>query len=222
MRAALLALLLVLAACGSGDPVATVGRDRADQARQAALDAGLDADVADFLALAAQGETATYRLTYPGPDGGSELVVTSRPPDRRVDLVVDGKTTESRLVLDGAAYQCHPDEGCERTDAFVAPPGVFTDQAMEDLRASLVDRAADFTFEIQTMSVAGTDARCLVTRRRAGHERPELGAGGTICLAPDGAVVLVDQGDERLEATDYTTEVDADVFELPSEGPDPG
>ncbi len=95
MRAALLALLLVLAACGSDDPVTAVGRDRADQARQAALDAGLDADVADFLALAAQGETATYQLTYPGPSDGSELVVTSRPPDRRVDLVVDGKTTEA-------------------------------------------------------------------------------------------------------------------------------
>lgn len=220
MRAVAIALLVPLAllvACGD-DRGGDVGDERARQAREAALAAGLDEDVADFVDLLARGETATYRVTYPGPTEGSELVVTVRSPDRRVDLEVDGERAETRLTLDGTAYRCRPDEGCERIDAFVPPPGVFAPGAVEDLRASLVRRAEDFTFELDTRAVAGVEARCLVTRLRAGRSRPELGTRGTICLAPTGAVLLVDQDDRRLEALDYSPTVDDEAFRLPDRG----
>lgn len=217
MRAALLFLLVAaLAACG--DEGSDVARARAEQAREAAIDAGLESDVADYLGLAARGDTATYRVTYPGPTEGTELVVTNRPPDRRVDVVVDGETTETRLAVDGQAYECRPGEGCERTDAFVPAPGVFTEGAVEELRSSLLERTEDFVFEIQVQPVAGVEATCLVTRIRAGRERPELGSGGTICLAPSGAVLLVDRDDERFEALDYEATVDDAAFRLPDPG----
>lgn len=214
MRVALLLLLVApLAACGDeGDDVAGA---RADQTRQAAIEAGLDRDVADLLGLAARGDTATYRVTYPGPAEGTELVVTNRPPDRRVDVVVDGETTETRIAVGGQAYECLPDVGCERTDAFVPGPGVFTEAAVEELRTSLLERVEDFTFEVQMRPVAGVEAECLVTRIRTGRERPELGSGGTICLAPSGAVLLVDRDDERFEALDYEASVDDGAFRLP-------
>ena len=77
-------LALVVAGCGE-DPegISGTGDVRAEQARDAALDAGLDDEVGDFLALLARGETATYRVRFPGPTEGTELEVTSRPPDRR-------------------------------------------------------------------------------------------------------------------------------------------
>lgn len=231
---ALLALLaLVVAGCGDEvDELTEAGERRAEQARTAAAEAGLDDDVADFLALAARGDTATYRVRYPGPTDGTELVVTSRPPDRRVDVVIDGVTTEVRLVTGGQAFECTPaaeggdeaegegqgggaDLRCERTDALAEPPGTFSERALEELRDALADRADDYTFEVETAPVAGVEARCLVTRRREGRESPELGEQGTLCVSQEGALLLVDQGSDRLEALDYGTDVDGSVFVRP-------
>lgn len=237
--AALLAALL--AACGGDgvDEATEAGERRAEQARQAALDAGLDEDVAEFLALAARGDTATYRVRYPGPADGTELVVTSRPPDRRVDVVAEGVTTEVRLVTGGQAFECVPATGadsgrgadaadsgekpeeraaelrCERTDALATPPGVFSERALEELASALAERADDYTFAVEDAPVAGVKARCLLTRLRDGRESPELGEQGTLCVSPEGAMLLVDQGTDRLEATAYDTEVDQAVFVRP-------
>lgn len=223
MASALVALALGggLAGCGDdADEISATGDERAEQARAAALDAGLDDEVADFLGVLARGETATYRVRLPGPTEGTELEVTSRPPDRRVELIADGATTEIRLVTDGQAFTCTPvsdSDGlrCERTDVLVDPPGVFREGALDDLSRSLAERAEDYTFEIEAQSVAGVDARCLVTRLRSGREAPGLGASGTICASSEGAVLLVDQGGERLEAIEYSTEVDDDAFIRP-------
>lgn len=210
-----------LAGCGDDtDEIAATGDERAEQAREAARDAGLDDEVADFLGVLARGETATYRVRLPGPVEGTELEVTSRPPERRVELIADGTTTEIRLVTDGEAYTCAPevdgdDVSCERTDALVDPPGVFSARALEELSESLAERAEDYTFEIEEQTVAGVDARCLVTRLRSGREAPELGASGTICASAEGAVLLVDQASERLEATEYSTDVDDAAFVRP-------
>lgn len=221
-RLSALVALALLAAAGCGeddDPIRATSDDRADQAREAALEAGLDTDVADFLGLLARGETATYRAEFPGPVEGTELVISSRPPDRRVEVRAAGTTTEIRLVTDGQAFTCTPgpDDGftCERTDAFVEPPGVFRADSLERLSEALADRAADYAFEIEALPVAGIEARCLVTRLRSGQESAELGASGTICASPEGAVVLVDQGGERLEATTYGTDVADDAFVRP-------
>lgn len=215
------ALLVVASACGDdADEVAATGDERADQARAAALEAGLEDDVADFLALLARGDTATYEVRFPGPTEGTELVVTSRPPDRRVELLSEGATTEVRLVTDGQAYTCTPTEEedeltCDRTDALVDPPGVFRAEALDGLSEALADQVDDYTFEIEVLPVAGIEARCLVTRLRSGREAPGLGASGTICASDEGAVVLVDQGGDRLEALDYSNQVRADAFVRP-------
>ena len=71
--------------------------------------------------------------------------------------------------------------------------------------------------------MADVDARCLVTRLRSGRESAERGASGTICASPEGAVLLVDQGSERVEAIEYSTDVAPAAFERPDEqGDDAG
>lgn len=224
------ALLVVAWLPGCGNDADGVGRtsdERADQAEAAALDAGLAPEVADFLGLLARGDAATYEVRFPGPSEGSELVIANRPPDRWVELRVDGTTTEIRLVTGGQALTCTPDEesvelACERTDALVDPPGVFRAEALEELSESLAERAQDYTFEIEVLPVAGAEARCLVTRLRSGRESADRGASGTICASAEGAVLLVDQGDDRLEATAYTTAVADDAFVRPDAPADDG
>lgn len=224
MGALIVAAATALAACGgSGSP--DVGDDRADQARNAALDAGLDTEVAEFLALAARGATATYQVTYPGPTPDSKLVVANRPPDRRVDVVSGGEVHEVRLVVDGEALTCARPGGlgdfepCVRTDAVADPPGAFGPNAIAELTESLRDRVSDFAFAVEPRPVAGVEATCLVTRILAGRERPELGDGGTLCVSPEGALLLVDQGDEQLEASDYSTDVADGTFTRPDGDP---
>lgn len=216
---------LALAACG-GDGDDT-GDQRARQARDAALAAGLDGDVADFLARAARGLTATYQVSYPGPEPGTTLVVANRPPDRRVDLVVDGVVTEVRIVLGGEAFECRRDpdteriDTCTRTDAVVDPPGLF-DDALDELTASLAERLDDFTFRVTSRPVAGVEARCLVTEVREERRRPELGERGEICVAPDGALLRVERPGESLEADDYTPEIPDDTFVRPDRAREEG
>ncbi len=216
--ALLLALGLLVAACSDG---ADVGDERATQAREAALDAGLDVEVADFLALAARGETATYQATYPGPEAGTTLVVANRPPDRRVDIIEDDAIIQVRLSLDGESFTCTRDDeadaitACDRTDAIVEPPGLFGSATMDALTQSLSERADDFDFSVEETAIAGVQTRCLVTNVREGHERPELVDSGTICVSFEGALLRVAQGDEVLEATDYTTDIPAKTFVRP-------
>jgi hypothetical protein len=218
--------LVSTAACGDDeDPIATTGDERAEQAETAASEAGLEDEVAEFLGLLARGETATYRVEFPGPAEGTELLIANRPPDRRVEVLAEGTTTEVRLVTDGQAFTCTPateaDElTCERTDALVEPPGVFRTEALDELSESLAERSDDYSFEIETLTVAGVEARCLVTRLRSGRESAELGSSGTICASPEGAVLLVDQGADRLEATAYGTDVDDAAFQRPDRAED--
>lgn len=218
---------LVAGCSDEPDEIAATGDERAEQAQVAASEAGLDDEVADFLGLLARGETATYRVRFPGPTADTELLIANRPPDRRVELIAEGTTAEVRLVTGGRAFTCTPEaEGdeltCERTDAFVEPPGVFRPAALEELSESLADRSEDYSFELEVLPVAGIEARCLVTRLRSGRQTAELGASGTICASPEGAVLLVDQGADRLEATEYGTDVDADAFVRPDRADDDG
>ena len=211
---------MALAVGGCGDEP-DAADERAEQARTAAEDAGLDDEVADFLALAGRGQLATYQVTYPGTDPGTSLVVANDPPDRRVDLVDEDVIVEVRLVLDGEAFECARDvdagriRSCTRTDAIVEPPGLFDPAALEELTAALADRREDFTFEVVRRPIAGVEASCLVTEIREGRERPELGARGEICVSPEGALLRVDQSEESLEATDYTTDVPDNTFVRP-------
>ena len=209
---------LLAGACGSDDDA---GDRRAEQARKAAEAAGLDRDVADFLALAGRGPVATFQVTYPGPEPDTSFVVANDPPDRRVDLIEGDVVVEVRLVLDGESFECSRDEDsdrierCTRTDAFVESPGLFDDGALEALTAALTGRRDDFTFRVGREAIAGVEARCLVTELREGRERPELGARGEICVSPEGALLRIDQGDEAIEATDYSTDIPDNTFRRP-------
>src|SRR3546814_17601158 len=84
-------------ACGGDEGTAELGSDRADQVREAAIEAGLEPEVADVLALAARGTTATFRATYNGSDGAS-VVVSPAPPDHRFDAVVGDRAVERRGI----------------------------------------------------------------------------------------------------------------------------
>ena len=210
-------LFVGVMACGGSSSA-----DRqADRVRTAALDAGLATDVADFLALASRGRAATFQATYPGPDASTKLVVANRPPDRRVDVVVDGTVTETRLVVDGQAFACPLDadagviKTCERTDAVVDPPGRLSAGALDSLTRSLAARLDDYTFRVRSSPIAGVEAICLVTQIRPGRQRPELGASGTICVSHEGALLRIDQAGETLKATDYGTEVPDGTFVRP-------
>lgn len=215
-----LVVVVVVSACGGDDDP---GDERAEQVRTAALDAGLDDDVADFLALAARGQSATYQVTYPGPDEQGELVVANDPPNRRVDVVVDERIVEVQLVLDGEAFRCTRAgdadriSACERTDAVVDAPGLFSERSLTEVTESLRDRADDFTFRVQTVPIAGVEATCLVTEIREGRARSDLGTSGTICVSAEGALLKVDQDGETLEAREYTTEVPDNTFVRPDQ-----
>src|SRR3546814_16036247 len=131
-------------ACGGDEGTAELGSDRADQVREAAIEAGLEPEVADVLALAARGTTATFRATYNGSDGAS-VVVSQAPPDHRFDVVVGDRVVESRVIRDGITYRCTPpddsEEGadldCSRSTAAVEPAGVFTQEALAEFTDSL-------------------------------------------------------------------------------------
>ena len=215
---------LLLGACGDDDS----GGQRAEQARTAALDAGLSDEVADVLALAARGATATYQATYPGADDGTTLVVANRPPDRRVDVLRGDDVVEVRLVVDGEALECRPDErsgrieSCTRTDALVEPPGLFRGEALDRLTGSLADRKDDFDFRVVDDRVAGADARCLRTVRKPGRgNRSDLGERGEICVSMEGVLLRVELGGEALEATDYATEIPDGTFVRPDAESEP-
>lgn len=226
LAACALAAVAAVGCADGGDEPTETAEQRAQQAESAALEAGLDDDVAEFLGLLARGDTATYRVRFPGPEEGTELVVRNRPPDRRVDVIADGEVLEVRQVVDGEAFTCTPEEdggfACDRTDALVDPPGVFRSGALSRLRDGLASRIEDFTFAVEEREVAGAEVRCLVTERRAGRDDPELGESGVICASPEGAVLLVDQGEERVEALGYGTDVDPDALRLLDEPEDDG
>jgi hypothetical protein len=192
--AVLLPVLLLLAgACG--DDGGDLGDERGDQVRAAARKAGLPADVADVLALAAQGETATFQVTYAGTEG-AKLVVSQAPPDRRVDVVAAGTVVESRVLRGGTAYRCELGEGadpqleCDRAAGAIEAPGTFTDAALDTFTRQLA-ASRDGT----TIDLNGPGAE-------------------TLCVSPEGAQLLVDAGGERLVAESYTTEVPEGTFDV--------
>lgn len=220
-----LAGVLAVPACGRGsDPVA---RSRADQVRVAADHAGLSEDVTDVLALAAEGATATFQVTYAGTNG-AQLVVSQEPPNRRVDVVTAGLIVESQVVRDGVAYRCARPDGsspdgsspgdpldCTRTQGAVQAPGAFTEKALDAFTDQLLASIPDLEITVETRTVADVDARCLVTAPKAGTTLDGTDAGvDTICLSAEGAQLLVDVGGQRVVADGYTTEVPEGTFEV--------
>ncbi|MGV3760385.1 MAG: hypothetical protein ACO1PW_12730 [Actinomycetota bacterium] len=218
---ALVALSVVGAGCGD-DAQQEAADDRAEQVRSAALEAGLDEDVADVLALAARGAAATYQVTYPGPDDTS-LVVSQDPPRRRVDVVQAGLIVESQVLVDGVSYHCTiPDGGrpgdelrCQRSSTALPGTGAFTEAALDEFTEVLVASADQVRTTVEDRTVAGQAVTCLVST-----PRPETLPEGTeattdtICLDDDGVQLLVDAAGERLVADAYSAEVPEGTFDV--------
>jgi hypothetical protein len=57
----------------------------------------------------------------------------------------------------------------------------------------------------------------LTTTRKPGREQnSSLGAAATLCLSPEGAVVLVEVPSGSIRATTYSTVIPNDAFTLPA------
>jgi hypothetical protein len=213
-------LVLSMGACGAGEDEVT--DDRVEQVRAAAREAGLSDDVADVLALAARGTTATFQVTYTGADGSS-IVVSQDPPNRRVDVLTAGLVVESQVVRDGVAYACTlPADGqpgdaveCDRTSGAVPAPGAFADDAVAAFTDELLDSAGDVDLAVTSRTIAEVEATCLVAAPAAGTPLDGSEAGvDTVCLSPEGAQLLVDAGGERVVADGYTTDVPDGTFDV--------
>ena len=225
---AALAVSATLLGCGADDDP---GRAAVDQARRAALDAGLSPAVADFLALAAGGTQATYEAEFTALTAGEErtIIVSQRPPDRRIDVVAAGGATDATILTGGSTFQCSkpPDGGWEcirAPDGRSTAPlvgGVFDEATLRATTDALADASRDFIIGIEDREVAGTAATCLVAEPRGAATTTAAGAApdgpGSLCLSGDGAILLVEQAGERVAATEYSTSVAADRFELPAE-----
>lgn len=221
-RPALVVVSIAALIAGGCADAPTAAERRADQARQAAADAGLDEDVQDFLALAAGAVGATYQVTYRSTQGDEQVdvILSQRPPDRRVD-VVRGDTTDTRLVLDGASYQCQ--RASDKWTCAAASDGgaelapVFDEDAIASTTQALDDAKDDYDFRVETRSLLGVDATCLVTELRPGHaEEGTLGRDATLCLSPEGAALLVQRPTDEVTATAYRADLPTDTFELPA------
>ena len=214
--AALVALALLAAACGDDDGGA-VADDRAEQVREAATEAGLPSEVADVLALAAQGPLATFQVGYAGTEG-ARLVVSQAPPDRRVDVIAAGVVVESRVLRGGVAYRCQREDEelrCERAAGALEQPGTFTDDALDEFAAQLAASRDALDLTVEAREVAGTDATCLVSAPKAGTPLDGTAPStDTLCLSPEGAQLLLDAGGERLVADTYSTDVPDGTFDV--------
>src|SRR2546423_745101 len=69
--------------------------------------------------------------------------------------------------------------------------------------AELKAARTNYAFKVTDKKVARTDSRCLVTTPRPGVG----GAGSTLCLSDEGAVLLVEGAGNPLRAERYSTSV---------------
>lgn len=205
--------------CGGGGPSAS------DQGRSIAETAGLPKDVADFFALATTGLTATYRVTRQTTDTSGQplqLTTTQRPPDTRFDAFHSDGSVDSTIATGGRSYQCtmqamHWDCGELGTSASSSGQAFDADTVKHAIDAFKA-RTADYDFRTETRTIANVTAHCLVTTRKPGHEsNSALGATATLCLSPEGVILSVEIPTGSLTATEYSTTIPDDAFNLPAE-----
>ena len=219
-RLLVIAVLLAVGACSSA------GQTKADQGRSIAEGAGLPKDVADFFASATAPPSAAYRVSYDVADQqgkSSQVTLTQMPPKRRVDVFHADGTIDSTIASGGRSYQCTKTGATWQCGDLGTDPsrelanGVLDTDALRAAADRLRERAADFDFRIETRTIAGASARCLVTTRKPeAASDPSLGASGTLCLSAEGALLLGETPTGRFEAKEYTTDIPADAFDLPA------
>jgi hypothetical protein len=211
------AVALLAAGCSSD------GSSRADQGRSIASEAGLAPDVADFFATATATDHGDYRLSYASTDSDNQplqITITSRGADNRIDLFHADGTIDSTIRLGGTTYQCTKTSewqcGAVETGSATAG-GVFDPDTVRHALDQLRLRAEDYDFSVESRTIAGAGAQCLVTTRKPGHDDPALGAAATLCLSAEGAQLLVAVPSGTIEASDYTTTLPPDAFDLPAD-----
>ncbi|MEY2459051.1 MAG: hypothetical protein QOG30_881 [Acidimicrobiaceae bacterium] len=211
-------VLVALTACG-GSP-----QTKADQGRSIAEQAGLAPDVATFFSLTASGANATYRETIETADSAGkpvQVTTTQRPPDTRVDVFHADGTIDSTIAVGGRSYQCTMAASRWDCGELGASPSsgaqVFDTKAVQNAIATFRQRVNEYDFRVEDRPMVGVTARCLVTTRKPGREQdPSLGASATLCVSPEGAVMLVDVPAGSTKATAYSTTIPSDAFTLPA------
>lgn len=221
-RALIASLLIVTVAAGCGGDDPSVGDQRADQARQAGLDAGLPEDVADFLALAARGVDATYQVTYPSTEATDDLVIASQPPRLRVDVVRGDQVIRTELATDDGSYRCERADAesplaCESTSVVPKAPHALDQATIDALVEALRSGAEDFTFDVTTSTILDVNATCLTTEVRTDRARPELAPAATMCVSDVGVLLRLDRAGEVVEASQYTATVADNTFVRPDD-----
>ncbi|MEO5679306.1 MAG: hypothetical protein ABIS47_06530 [Acidimicrobiales bacterium] len=217
-----LAVVAVLAGCGRDGGLAAKaresGRQRADQARGAARAAGLPDDVAGVIADAAGAVGRAFTVTY-DTGGGGRATLVQDPPRRRFDLAVPGSATRATLLNEQGSFACEQRAATWACVPSPEPPpdvGPFAATDLERTIGSLATARATYDLRVERRRLAGTDARCLVTERKpAAAGDPALGERGTLCVAPSGAALDIDQPSQRLTAVDYADRADPAAFALP-------
>ncbi len=198
------------------------GGRRADQIRAAARTAHVSDKVAEVLALAARGASATFQVTYEGT-GGSSLTVSQQPPNHRIDVVTAGLLVQSQVVRGTVAYRCAlPKDGqpgdhlrCTRAQGSLPGAGGFSAEALQTFTDELLASADQFDLSVERRTIAEVDATCLIAAPKAGTPIDPSGPGAeTICLSPDGAQLLLDSGGQRAVASSYSTTVPAGTFDV--------
>lgn len=221
---AAVALGIAAAGCGDGgdglgDKAREAGRQRSAQARDAALEAGLQEPVADVIADAAGAVGRTFTVTYDTADGG-RATLTQSPPRRRFDVTLPGGTTRTTMVNEQGSFACEQREGAWSCLPSRDPPpdiGPFAATALERTIGSLSTAQATYDIRVEPRAVAGIDARCLVTERKpSAAGDPALGERGVLCVAPSGAVVAIEQPGQTLTAVEYDDTADEKAFTLPA------
>ena len=218
-----LALLVSASACVGGqggldERARDVGGLRAEQARATAKEAGLADDVIGVIADAAGAVGRTFTVTYDTGDGG-RATVAQAPPRRRFDVSRPGAPTRATLVNERGSFACEQRDVTWACLPSRGPPpevGPFAATDLERTIGSLSAARISYDLRVATRLLAGVDARCLVTERKpSAAGDPALGERGTLCVAPSGAVLAVDQPGQRLTAVEYSDDVDATTFVLP-------
>lgn len=230
---------LVLAACGdeetTGDGAAdstgangttstataevTPGEATTTPGDESTPASGGEVGTAELAALAERVDsatfTATYTITAPGEemmDGTWEWTQDGESDRRRFDIQAEGENL-TMLITEEAVVFC-AEGGCFSMDG--AGGGMMPDlgelftgeiESIEDSATSATVTAAP------SQDLAGTEAECF------DFNDETAGTSGTLCYSPEGIPLLIDaqspDGDFRMEATAYSTDVDEAVFEPP-------
>jgi hypothetical protein len=106
---------------------------------------------------------------------------------------------------------------CGELGATASSGDVFGADAVRSAIERFKARASDYDFRTEDRTIATTAARCLLTTRKPGHDAdPTLGVAATLCVSPEGVILLVDVPSGSASATAYTTAIPGDAFDLPA------